>query len=181
MQRLQAGGNRDGGLVGDWRGNGGRRWRGGGEGGARRRGGSSGCGGGEEDRRRRRRGPGGRRPTFPARRGASVLAAAQARFGRVDILIKQCRGDAQLPLQSVATDDLRRMVDLNVMGLVYASQAVLPLMKEQGERAHRQHFLGRGAPLEPRLGGLRGDQGGGQTPFRSPCARRSSATTSGSP
>jgi len=61
-----------------------------------------------------------------------VLAAAQARFGRVDILINNAGVMLNSPLQSVATDDLRRMVDLNVMGLVYLSQAVLPLMKKQG-------------------------------------------------
>src|SRR5712692_9949330 len=53
-------------------------------------------------------------------------------WGRVDILVNNA-GVAQLgPIDGANTEDWRRMVNINLLGLMYATHAVLPLMKAQG-------------------------------------------------
>ena len=61
-----------------------------------------------------------------------LIEAARERFGRVDILINNAGVMLNGPLEKVESADFRRMVDLNLMGIVYACQAVVPLMREQG-------------------------------------------------
>jgi NADP-dependent 3-hydroxy acid dehydrogenase YdfG len=61
-----------------------------------------------------------------------MIEAARTSFGRIDILINNAGVMLNGPLEKVGSADFRRMVDLNLMGIVYACQAVLPLLREQG-------------------------------------------------
>ncbi|HLG77967.1 MAG TPA: SDR family NAD(P)-dependent oxidoreductase [Ktedonobacteraceae bacterium] len=55
----------------------------------------------------------------------------QAELGRLDILVNNAGVMLLGQIDGANTDDWRRMVDINVMGLLYATHAVLPLMKQQ--------------------------------------------------
>jgi NADP-dependent 3-hydroxy acid dehydrogenase YdfG len=53
-------------------------------------------------------------------------------WGRVDLLVNDA-GVAKLgPIDGANTEDWRQMVNINLLGLMYATHAVLPLMKAQG-------------------------------------------------
>jgi NADP-dependent 3-hydroxy acid dehydrogenase YdfG len=53
-------------------------------------------------------------------------------WGRVDLLVNDA-GMAKLgPIDGANTEDWRQMVNINLLGLMYATHAVLPLMKAQG-------------------------------------------------
>lgn len=56
-------------------------------------------------------------------------------WGQVDILVNNAGVMYNGPIDGASTDDWRRMVDINVMGLLYMTHAVLPIMKQQ-QRGH---------------------------------------------
>ena len=61
------------------------------------------------------------------------FAEVLARFGRVDILVNNagiCRD--MVPLEAMTGDEWKVMFDINLMGTVFCSQAVIPAMKAQG-------------------------------------------------
>lgn len=61
-----------------------------------------------------------------------IVQKANAEFGRVDILVNNA-GIALLGfIEGADTSDWRRTFDLNVLGLLYVTHAVLPLLKAQG-------------------------------------------------
>ena len=62
---------------------------------------------------------------------AAVQEARKA-LGRLDILVN-CAGVMLLgPIVAAKTEEWRRMMNVNVLGLMYATHAALPLMIEQG-------------------------------------------------
>jgi NADP-dependent 3-hydroxy acid dehydrogenase YdfG len=63
----------------------------------------------------------------------SVVQQTQAKFGKVDILINNAGVMLLGMIDGANTEDWRRMINLNVLGLMYATHKVLPLMKAQGE------------------------------------------------
>lgn len=55
--------------------------------------------------------------------------------GRIDILVNNAGVMLLGPIDGANTEDWRRMVDINVLGLLYVTHAVLPIMKTQ-ENGH---------------------------------------------
>ena len=69
--------------------------------------------------------------TDEAQARAFVETAAD-RLGRLDALINNAGVMLLGPVESGSTDDWRRMVEVNLLGLLYCTHAALPLMREQG-------------------------------------------------
>lgn len=53
-------------------------------------------------------------------------------WGRVDILVNDAAVARLGPIDGAKTEEWREMVNINLLGLMYATHAVLPLMKAQG-------------------------------------------------
>lgn len=62
-----------------------------------------------------------------------LVTQTQAHYGQVDILINNAGVMLLGMIDGANTEDWRRMMSINVLGLMYATHAVLPLMKAQGE------------------------------------------------
>ena len=61
-----------------------------------------------------------------------MIRKAKSEFGRVDILVNNA-GVMQLSaVEKGLSDEWRRMFDVNVLGLLYATDAAVAVMKEQG-------------------------------------------------
>ena len=60
-----------------------------------------------------------------------MVVDANAAFGAVDILVNNAGVMLLGPIDGADTDDWRRMIHTNVLGLMYATHAALPLMKAQ--------------------------------------------------
>ena len=54
-------------------------------------------------------------------------------WGSVDILVNNAGVMLTSPIDGADTSEWRRMIDINFLGLMYATHAVLPFMKAQGE------------------------------------------------
>ena len=63
---------------------------------------------------------------------ATLFAAAKARFGRLDLLFNNAgAGAPPVPLEDLAFDDWKRVVDVNLTGAFLCTQAAIRLMKAQ--------------------------------------------------
>ncbi len=62
-----------------------------------------------------------------------MVLKANAEWGRVDILVNNAGVMLNGPIDAADTEDWRRMVNINVLGLMYATHAALPIMKAQGQ------------------------------------------------
>lgn len=61
-----------------------------------------------------------------------MVRRAHETWGRIDILVNDA-GVAMLgPIDGAKTEDWRQMVNINLLGLMFTTHAVLPLMKAQG-------------------------------------------------
>ncbi|MBD1927373.1 SDR family NAD(P)-dependent oxidoreductase [Trichocoleus sp. FACHB-90] len=65
----------------------------------------------------------------------NLVEKANTQLGRVDILVNNAGIALSGNIEGANTSDWRRMIDLNVLGLMYATHAVLPILKAQG-RGH---------------------------------------------
>ena len=61
-----------------------------------------------------------------------MVAEANAAFGRLDILVNNAGVMLLGPIANADTEDWRRMMETNVLGLMYATHAAVPLMRAQG-------------------------------------------------
>jgi len=61
-----------------------------------------------------------------------MVVSANAAFGRLDILVNNAGVMLLGPIGGADTEDWRRMIGTNVLGLMYATHAALPLMRAQG-------------------------------------------------
>jgi short-subunit dehydrogenase len=62
----------------------------------------------------------------------ALVARANERFGRVDVLVNVASIIQVGPAESLSLDDLRDAMRVNLWGLVHATLAVLPAMRERG-------------------------------------------------
>lgn len=65
---------------------------------------------------------------------ASCIAALVQQHGRIDVLVNNAGGSLHTPYRFMEESDAdwQRVLDLNLMGAVWASKAVLPAMASQG-------------------------------------------------
>jgi NAD(P)-dependent dehydrogenase (short-subunit alcohol dehydrogenase family) len=61
-----------------------------------------------------------------------VIEAVQRHYGRVDVLINNAGRAFHTPIELADIQLYRRLLDLNVIGVLRAMQCVIPLMREQG-------------------------------------------------
>lgn len=61
-----------------------------------------------------------------------MVQKAKEHFGSVDILVNNAGVMLTGSIESADTSDWRRMIEIDLLGLMYATHAVLPLMKAQG-------------------------------------------------
>jgi clavulanate-9-aldehyde reducatase len=62
----------------------------------------------------------------------AFIEQTRKRLGRIDILVNNAGLMLLGPVIGADTSEWRRMVDVNVLGLLYCTHAVLPIMGEQG-------------------------------------------------
>ncbi len=61
-----------------------------------------------------------------------TVQKAQKELGRIDILVNNAGVMLLGTIDGANTEDWRRMINTNVLGLMYATHAALPIMKQQG-------------------------------------------------
>ena len=61
-----------------------------------------------------------------------VIAAVQAHYGRVDVLVNNAGRAFHTPIELADVQLYRHLLDLNVVGVLCAMQAVIPIMRAQG-------------------------------------------------
>jgi NADP-dependent 3-hydroxy acid dehydrogenase YdfG len=64
---------------------------------------------------------------------AAMVQQVLRDFGRLDMLLNVAGVGVAAPFQNTTTTEYRQMVDVNILGLLYCLNAVLPVMKRQGE------------------------------------------------
>jgi NADP-dependent 3-hydroxy acid dehydrogenase YdfG len=64
---------------------------------------------------------------------AAAVAAAKERFGRLDVLVNNAGQGLQAYVSDINLDDFRAIIELNLVAPLCVTQAVLPLMRQQGE------------------------------------------------
>ena len=62
----------------------------------------------------------------------AFVAGAAERLGRLDVLVNNAGVMLLGPVESGDAADWRRMVDVNLLGLLYCTHAALPIMRAQG-------------------------------------------------
>ena len=66
-----------------------------------------------------------------------LVALAQKRFGRLDVLFSNAGAMPIGPFDDLAVDDWEKMVDVNIKGVLFGIAAALPVFRQQGSG----HFI----------------------------------------
>lgn len=67
-----------------------------------------------------------------AERVKAMVAEVRERAGRIDLLVNNAAGNFYAPSESLSPNAWRSVVEIDLYGTFFCSQAVLPVMKEQG-------------------------------------------------
>jgi NADP-dependent 3-hydroxy acid dehydrogenase YdfG len=62
----------------------------------------------------------------------AAIEKSQSELGRLDVLVNNAGVMLLGPIQGADTSEWRRMIDINVMGLLYCTYYALPIMRDQG-------------------------------------------------
>jgi NAD(P)-dependent dehydrogenase (short-subunit alcohol dehydrogenase family) len=62
----------------------------------------------------------------------AMVEKVQAHYGRIDVLINNAGQALHVPVEHVKPEEYRSVFQLNVIGVLVAMQAVIPLMRAQG-------------------------------------------------
>lgn len=65
-------------------------------------------------------------------RVAAVVAEVRAEHGRIDVLVNNAAGNFYAPSESMSANAWKSVVEIDLFGTFFCSQAVVPVMKEQG-------------------------------------------------
>ncbi|MCD9874260.1 SDR family NAD(P)-dependent oxidoreductase [Streptomyces guryensis] len=73
-------------------------------------------------------------PLDVTQRGAvfDAVAAAHQHFGRLDVIVNNAGYGLRGAVEEVQEDDVRELLDTNLLGALWVTQAALPLLREQG-------------------------------------------------
>lgn len=63
---------------------------------------------------------------------APALTAAQARFGRIDVVVNNAARSLIGAVEEVTEAEARDLIDTNLLGTLWVTQAALPILREQG-------------------------------------------------
>ena len=77
-------------------------------------------------------GPRRSRPTSPTRQRPRCSRDREAELGGLDCLVNNAGLMLLGPLQGADPEEWRRMIDVNLLGLLYCTHAPLPLMRDGG-------------------------------------------------
>jgi len=73
---------------------------------------------------------------------AGAVAAERAAFGRIDVLVNNAGIlGAVAPIWEVDPADIRRVIEVSLIGAMLCTRAVLPAMRAQAPRPHRGHIV----------------------------------------
>ncbi len=61
---------------------------------------------------------------------------AVAQYGAIDVVINASGADARKPLEAHTPDEVRRMLDVNLGGVIGLTQGALPIMRDSGVMVH---------------------------------------------
>lgn len=64
---------------------------------------------------------------------APALAAARDQFGRIDVVVNNAARSLVAAVEEAAEDDVRDLIDTNLLGSLWVTQAALPILRAQGQ------------------------------------------------
>lgn len=67
-----------------------------------------------------------------AERVRETMQAVRAEFGRLDLLVNNAAGNFYVPTEQMSPNAWRAVIEIDLFGTFYCSQAVAPIMREQG-------------------------------------------------